>query len=415
FECEGIAAFMFPQQSSSPVSLSPNRPNLVAILPGGGSEDPVLLVSHLDSVSCRPDEWIQPRLAEGRMLYGPGALDGIHLTVAHAMAIILLARRGDNAHRTVRFAATSDGAGGKATGLNFLARENLEYISGDIALAWGGLNWNLPDGSPCSLLTTAEKGVLRMKLRSEGGGGGLGIGIGVEPAERLVKALHRIGSIKFKPVISKHSIELAESTAELFEDPVIRSRIEGLADVLSVGDSLKELMSDENLDKGLKALLKACVSVERTVIRLDASAGDGQKPRVAEAELVYCFPPGADAEEIAIGVLDTIGTDGVYLAEKSLREPSEGDIENDIAAVARAAMVEIDPRAKLVRGISPFPTGFHCLRELGMSVCGWEPFAAVGSSLADVLEIRPGASEMIEMNDLMREVQAIYSFLCRIG
>jgi acetylornithine deacetylase/succinyl-diaminopimelate desuccinylase-like protein len=415
FEREGITAFMLPSPGSGTIDLAPSRPNLVAHLPGSGAEEPLLLLSHLDGAPRGHGEWTLPHVSEGRMLYGAGALEGVHLTVAHAMALILLARRDVQPGRTIRFAATSDGAGGRASGLQFLIREHLEYITSDIALGWGGLSWIMPDGSPCALLTTAEKGVLHMKLRSEGGGGGVGIRIGKDPVEQLIRALQGIESIQFQPVISPASESLAESVADITDDPVLRNQIEGLNDPGTVEDSLKAIWNDGRMDPGLKALLHAAVSVEWGVVRLDATGGENLRPRVAEAELVYCYPQGEDVEALAIRVLEAIGPDGVYLSEKTNREPSQSESAPEIAAIARAAMSDIDPRAKLVTGLGPWPTGFGPLREMGTVICGWEPFASVGKGLVDVLKARGGAGEMIEMDDLVREVRSVYSFLCRIA
>ena len=115
----------------------------MAHLAGSGAEEPILLMSHLDSAPRSLYEIDIPPKDTGQSIYGPGALLGTHLSVAHAMALILLARSEQPLRRTVRFAATTEGAGGKGVGLKSLAENHLEHISSDLALGWGAFSWRL--------------------------------------------------------------------------------------------------------------------------------------------------------------------------------------------------------------------------------------------------------------------------------
>ncbi len=413
FEREGIPAFMLPAPNSGSESTSPHRPNLVAHIPGSGAEEPILLLSHLDSAPRDSGTWMTPYAPEGRVLTGPGALEGAHLTVAQAMALILLARSGGDIRRTIRFAATSDGTGGKAGGLKYLAGEHLEHISSDTAIGWGGISWVADDRSPCTLFATADKGILRMKLRSEGDGGSIGIRLGKDPTEQLVRGIERVSELKFPARISTASEMLAHSVAESLTDGELRKSVEALTNPTGIDEAVASIVGNSRLDIGLRALLKASVTVEWGIVKLEADSGRGLRPRTAEAELVYCYPQGADVEALAVQVLEALGPDGVYLAEKSITPPSESDISPEFISIARAAMTDIDSRAKLITGLCPWPTGLGALRELGTSVYGWEPFASPGGNLSETLKARGGSREMLEMNELGREVRAIHSFLCR--
>ncbi len=348
------------------------------------------------------------------MLTGPGALAGVHLAIAQAMAMILIARSGAPLKRTVRYAATSEGAGGRGAGLQLLAGNHLEHITSDIAIGWDGVSWTAPDGAPCSLLSNADKGTLHLKLRSEGGGGSVGVRVGKDPVDALVTALERLGKIEFPLRVSSPSMMLAQSVAETIPDKGSRHNIEALSDHVKTREALSGIFDDPNLDIGLKALLKSSVSVEWGIVRLDASSGEGLRPRSAEAELVYTYPPGADVENLATRILEALGPDGVYLAEKSVQQPSESELTPEIEAMARVALTDIDPKSHLVVGLAPWATGLGALRHFGTSVFSWEPFANVGT-LGETLSRRGGAGEMIEMGDLVREVRAIHSFLLRMA
>ena len=412
FEREGIPAFLLPGRSGGGTDLSGARPNLVAHVPGTGAEEPLLLLSHLDSAPRLIHDWDISTLGIGRRLIGPGALLGTHLAVAQAMALILLARSGMPLRRTVRFAGTSEGTGGKGAGLRTLAENHLEHISSEIALGWGALSWIGRDGTPCSMLACAEKGAVILRIRSEGGGGRIGVTVGRDPVERLVRALGLLEKLEFPARPSDASSALVDSIASTVADSGIRELLEGLNAPSTAPKALAALEAEQSVDPGLRALLKAALKTEWGISRLDASAADGLRPVVAEAEIQCCYPPGEDAEEVARKVMEPLRSDGVYLAEKQVVEPSGSEATAEILGPVRAALNDVDPEARLIVGMSPWPTGLAAMRRYGTSVYGWEPFVSAGS-LADTLGYRGGPGESLAAEDFAKEVQAYYSFLVR--
>jgi acetylornithine deacetylase/succinyl-diaminopimelate desuccinylase-like protein len=336
---------------------------------------------------------------------------GTHLAVAQAIALVLLARNGASLRRTVRFAATSEGAGGRGVGLRTLARCHLEHITSDIAIGWGGLSWVGSNQQPCALLATADKGALRLRLRAEGGGGSIGASTEEDPADRLVRALGKLADADFPPRPSRASRALSRSLATILP-PSKSQLLEGLGDAGTAAQALEAMERDREIELGVKAILRASVCTQRSVVRVEACAGDGFRPSVAEADLVYCYPPGEDVEALARAVLEALAGDGVYLSEKAVQPPSETEPSPEVQALASAALTEVDPRAQLVVGLAPWPTGLSALRDCGTSVFGWEPFSS-GDSLRRTLARRGASGEALEAGDFVREVRAIYSFLCR--
>ncbi len=415
-EAEGIPAILLPPnigelQDASPAS---RRPNLVAHLTGSDIDEPLLLLSHLDSAPRSLYDLDFSGHSSGTALRGPGALMGTHLAVAQAMAMILLVRSGVSLRRTVRFAATSDGAGGNGSGLKILAENHLEHITSDIALGWGSLSWINPDQTHCSLLTYGEKGSLTIKLRSEGGGGRTGVRLGRDPVERLVAALDRLDEIVLPPRVSDESQIFIRSLATTISDINLREILEGLNNPVTVERSLKAVELEPAFDPGVKALINASLRTERNLVRLNASASDGLKPSVTEAEIHFSFPPGEDVEAVALQVMEILKSNGVYLAEKKIIDPCKSELRPEITALTRAALNEVEPDAKLVVGLSPWPTGLGALRRYGTGVFSWEPFATAGT-LADTLSRRGGPGEMIEIDQFIREIKAFYTFLIRVA
>jgi acetylornithine deacetylase/succinyl-diaminopimelate desuccinylase-like protein len=421
FESEGIPAVLLPpltgygnSQTTKPSSLAFSRPNIVAHLSGSGAEEPVLLMSHLDSAPRSLYDIELPSRDQDDSLRGCGALMGTHLSVAQAMALILLARSERPLKRTVRYVATSEGSGGRGVGLKILAENHLEHITSDIALGWGSFSWIGPDHIPCSLLTSSEKGALTLKLRAEASGGQAGVQIGTDPVNRLVKTLDLLAKIEFDLKISPISETFINSVSETIPDSRLRKIFGELNRESTVESAFRFIVEDDSVDPGLLALVRASLKTEQFVLRLDSSASEGLKPSSAEAEIMYCFNPGENVEEIAMKVVDILKSDGVYLAEKQFTMPGESELAPETQALVRASLSDADPKAKLVIGMSPWPTGMGALRKYGTSVYGWEPFANAGS-LDKTLSLRGGTGEILDADDFMREIKSFYSFLSRVA
>jgi len=111
-------------------------------------------------------------------------------------------------------------------------------------------------------------------------------------------------------------------------------------------------------------------------------------------------------------VVEPLKSDGVYLAEKKIIDPSDSELTPEIQALARASIKDVDNKARLVVSLSPWPTGHASLRMYGTRIFGWEPFIQSGG-LKDTLAKRGGTGEKIDIDDLGREIQAYYCFLLR--
>ncbi len=114
------------------VALEPERPNLLARLPGEGRSAPLLLQGHVDVVPAR-GEWAHPpfggELHDG-FIWGRGALDmkgGVTMMLAAFMRVLAAGRRppGD-----VILCLMSDEEAGSDFGAEFLVREHPELFAG---------------------------------------------------------------------------------------------------------------------------------------------------------------------------------------------------------------------------------------------------------------------------------------------
>lgn len=101
---------------------APGRGNLLACLPADSpsGERPVILLSHIDVVLAREEQWSHPPFAaeeEDGYIYGRGTVDTKQLTVMELAAFLALAKSGRARRRDVCFLVTCDEESGSAFGL----------------------------------------------------------------------------------------------------------------------------------------------------------------------------------------------------------------------------------------------------------------------------------------------------------
>lgn len=158
-----------------------HRPNLVAKLPtkthntSGEGESPFILLSHMDVVAAKEDEWTYPPFkgmeAEGA-IWGRGTLDTKQLTAMHAHAFYRLSKQQQRS-RDVYFVVTSDEENGSKEGMAFLAKEQPHLFEHATVLSEGGgfLITDQDNETPYMLYANSEKGVASIRLTSQMEGG----------------------------------------------------------------------------------------------------------------------------------------------------------------------------------------------------------------------------------------------------
>ncbi|MCB0102429.1 MAG: M20/M25/M40 family metallo-hydrolase [Anaerolineales bacterium] len=181
---------------SSLLAIDPERPNLIARLPGEGKAPPLLLYGHVDVVTTENQPWQQPPF-EGKLIdgyvWGRGALDmkgGVAMMVA---AFLRANAEGLRPPGDIVLAIVSDEEAGGDYGAKFLVEQHPELFK-DIKHAigeFGGFTLTI-GGKRFYPIMISEKQVCWMKatVRGEGGHGSMPVKGGVmAKLSRLLKAL----------------------------------------------------------------------------------------------------------------------------------------------------------------------------------------------------------------------------------
>ncbi|MDG0811434.1 M20/M25/M40 family metallo-hydrolase [Cohnella rhizosphaerae] len=158
-EAEGIAAEI--------VETAPGRGNVILKLAGRETGPPLILLSHLDVVGARPEEWRHPPfegVIEDGYLWGRGTIDTKQLTAMELMTLFLLARDKVVPRRDVYLVATADEESGSAHGLRALLQTHGGLFRDADVVSEGGGFPVVVNGKTFYLCEVGQKGLCQVKF-----------------------------------------------------------------------------------------------------------------------------------------------------------------------------------------------------------------------------------------------------------
>lgn len=201
----------------------PERPNLVARIPGEGSAPPLLLQGHVDVVPTDDQDWSRPPFearAEDGFIWGRGALD-MKGGVAMMLSAFMRAKsEGTALPGDVIFAAMSDEEAGSELGAKFLVDEHPELFDGvRYAIGeFGGFSIEVA-GRRLYPIMVAEKQVCwtRAVVRGPGGHGSLPMRGGA--MARLARFLRDLDRKRLPVHVTPVARQMVEATAAAVPAP----------------------------------------------------------------------------------------------------------------------------------------------------------------------------------------------------
>ena len=330
FECELLAA-------------EPERPNLVARLPGEADGPTLCLLGHVDTVPAEASEWsFDPWAGDvvDGIVRGRGAQDIKGQVATEVAAAAALGRSGWRPARgELKLVITADEEMGAHKGAAWLCERHPEKVRADLIVNEGGGQTFELDGRRFYTLAVGEKGVCRFLLRARGVAG-----------HASVPALGENALLKLAPALER-----------LREQPPLEPTPEGLEFLSAV--------SGERIDPGDRAGLEAAMErlradspalaayiaepmlrVTLAPTRARASDKDNVIPSLAEV-LVDCrVPPGMDLDAARERVDAALGPFAGEI-EVEFTDTVVGNssgLDTTLAETIREWLSETDPGAVLV-------------------------------------------------------------------
>jgi acetylornithine deacetylase/succinyl-diaminopimelate desuccinylase-like protein len=353
------------------LSADPERPNLLARLPGRGEAPPLLLQGHVDVVPTEGQEWEKPPFAgvvEDGYVWGRGALDmkgGVAMMLA---AVLRAAREGVEPAGDVLFLALADEEAGGDDGAAFLVENHAEEFA-DVEYAigeFGGFPLRFA-GTKFYPIQVAEKGTCRLEATFSGPGGHASRPQRDGPMHALGTVLTRLAENRLPVHITPAAREFVESLAAETDGPEAE-RLTALLDPDRTDAVLAE-MDNEASDR-IDAMLHNTVSP--TVVE------GGSKINVHPSEVTLRIDgrslPGVTAEEFLGEVRDVVGdVDGVEFDVVDDGGSGASEVDLGLFDLLGDALTERDPEGVPVPYLLTAATDARFFDELGIQTYGYTP------------------------------------------
>ena len=345
----------------------PDRPNLIARLPGRGTAPPLLLQGHVDVVTTAGQQWSKPPFeatVDGGFIWGRGAVD-MKGGVAMMLSALLGAKaEGVEPAGDVIFCALADEENMSPYGAEWLVREHAELFDGvrHAIGEFGGFTMHA-GGRRFYPIQVAEKQVctIRMTLRGAPGHGSIPVrGGAMATLARVLRKLDR-------------------SRLPVHVTPVTRQMIEAMAGALPrVQGSFLRLLLDPRLTNRVLDRMGDRARVldpilHNTVSATGLTASDKFNviPGRVEVVLDGRMLPGFAPQQLVDELHALVGAD----VELEVLKHDPGPPEPDLALLGTLGSIleQADPGSTAIPLLMPGVSDARFFALLGIQTYGFTP------------------------------------------
>ena len=366
---------------------TPERPNLIARLPGEADGPRMCLLSHVDTVLADPQAWTHDPWSgdvEDGYVWGRGALDMKGQTAAEVAAACALARSGWRPARgELLVVCVADEETGGYEGAVWLTENHPDRVRCDFLLNEGG-GWRLPVGDRVLVgVGCAEKGVFRFTLTTEGIAGHASMpDIGDNALLKLAPLLQRLGERRPAPDVTEEPRLLLEALGESADDP------------------LGALARTREQAPQIAPVLGAMLGITFAPTRAFASDKINVIPSRARIAVDCRVPPGLGEADVRRRLVEVIGADGYELEFTETVPGNRSPFDTELVDHIRDWVTVNDPGAVCVPSALPgftdsrtFRTAFPDCAAYGFFPHRYMPIGLHGPLVH-------GADERLDVRDL---------------
>jgi acetylornithine deacetylase/succinyl-diaminopimelate desuccinylase-like protein len=373
---------------------APGRSNLIAHL--GPPTRRLCLLNHTDVVPVERVYWdVDPfggDLRDGA-IWGRGALDMKGMGIIELMTFLLLRRQGVPLGRGVTFLAAADEEAGSAYGVSWLAEHHPDWLDAGVVINEGayGLTGKAVKDALVFQVAPTEKVPLWVTLTVRGRPGHGSVPHGDNCAERLVRALERVGRWQ-------HGLRLT---------PVMRAHMEALVTAgIAPSSAERDVFAAADRSPALKARVGNTVSLTtiNTGIKVNVI------PAEATATLDCRLLPDADVDGFLADLRGTLDDDRVQVEVINRFEGAESRFDTEFVRVAREVVSEMVEGAHLAPEMTSGFTDSRIYRKRGVEAYGFVPCLVNPEELAGI----HGHNEHISVDNLRLGMQVLYEVVRRM-
>lgn len=397
------------------IESAPGRGNLIARLPKNtkepSTEDPLMLLAHLDVVPADAAEWdtdpFEPTIKDG-YLYGRGAIDMKAQAALMIHTLVRLKLQAAPLHQDILLVLVADEEAGGTYGAKYLVNKHWPEIKPAAVMNEGsiGVKWPLKEKTlHLYPIQVAEKGVAWLRLAAHGGSGHGSMPTLNNATLRLIRAVH----------------QLTQKAPPIQETAIVKDMLKTLSVHFSFPDSwvLKYFFSfpvKQSLAWFGEARIQANPifnamlrnTITPTVLKADTKTN--VIPATAVAELDCRLLPGVDPKVFRRDVEEKINDPQVSVELITASAANESSFHSPYYQALAEAIKQNDDQAVIIPYLSPGVTDNRFFREKGVSAFGIIPLL-VGLQDIDGLH---GKNERIPTKELARGEKILWDFVLNL-
>jgi acetylornithine deacetylase/succinyl-diaminopimelate desuccinylase-like protein len=352
------------------VGKDPNRPNLVAKIPGDGSLKPLLLTSHVDVVLANPDEWKYPPFSgeiHEDCIWGRGAIDMKQMTIMELICFVFIHQQKIPLKRDLILACVSDEEAGCEYGSQYLVENHPELIQAEYALNEVGGFSLYQNEQTFYPIGVAEKGVCWLKINLKGQAGHGSIPHDDQAIVKLSKIISELDQ-KFLSYSLAHSMKgFIDGLASSFKFP--QSKILKSLKNSSLANFLfQNILPKNKQTKSFYALLHNTA----TVTKINAGKKINVIPSKAELEIDGRIIPGHTVNSFLKDLKGILG-ENIDLEIIKAWDPVEVTENSDLYNQICTSLKKYDPKAITIPYLIPGFTDAAWYSKLGIKTYGFAP------------------------------------------
>ena len=291
----------FPESDVQVLGPNDRKKNLVARLHGTGERKPILLISHLDVVEARREDWnMDPFqfIEKDGYFYGRGTQDIKSGDAILVTTFIRMKKEGYKPDRDLILALTADEEGGKSNGVDWLIKNHRDLIDAEFVLN-DDHGWLISEhGKPTIMEAGAtEKLYADFQLESTNPGGHSSLPVPDNAIYHLADALGRLEHYEFPVDMNEITRAYYERMAQLSSG----QRAEDMRAILKNPPDQAAIarLSQDPVDHS--KLRTTCVAT-----RLEGGHANNALPQMARANVNCRIAPGHSAEETRLKIAEIV-------------------------------------------------------------------------------------------------------------
>jgi acetylornithine deacetylase/succinyl-diaminopimelate desuccinylase-like protein len=349
---------------------APGRANIVARLSGDGSEQPLLLTSHLDVVPAETKNWTTPPFSgeeKDGYIWGRGAVDMKNMSAMELCLFLKAHREKIPLKRDLILAAVADEETGCEYGSKWLVNHHSDLIRAEYALNEVGA-FSLPiDKNVFYPIGVAEKGSCWLRIIAKGKSGHTSLPHDEQALANLGLAAHKLANTSLPFHSSKPARKFINSLAK--HQPFPKNLVlKGIQKRFCSNFVLNKIFPDKEKARNFHSMFHnlATPTVFHSGSKINVIASKAEM--LVDGRVL----PEQSTDEFIKEVQSLIGR-GFQIEILKAHEPIVTNHKNDFYKLLENTLVKHDPGAIPVPFLIPGYTDAKHYSRLGIKCYGFTP------------------------------------------